>query len=100
MIAYNGQEIKITEYDVAVGDGAYYSTVGTNFELPITSVEGGIVTSKLKMLYVCRAKIEGTLSVGKLEDTKCWISYAGGQQSFTFGTYDILTHENYVLIPI
>jgi len=98
MIAYKGQEVKITDYDVAVGDGAFFPTIGSTFNLYDDSVEGGIVTSQLKLLYVCRAAIEGNMSVGKLEDTKCWISYGGGQQTFAFGTYQILLHENDVAV--
>lgn len=100
-IAYNGQEVKIANYDAAVGHGTFVATVGTNFQLSITSIEGGIVSSQDKLLYVCRASIDGNLSVGKLEDTQCWIGYGGGQQSFAFGQYDVLTGPNfYDVIPI
>lgn len=94
-IAYNGQEVKLKDYYVASGHGSFVPTTGSKFQLPVSAVEGGIATSKLKLLYVCRAAIEGQyVSVGKLEDEKCWISYGGGQQSFAFGTYDILIHED------
>ncbi|XP_075992760.1 natterin-4-like [Anticarsia gemmatalis] len=87
-IPWGGEEISKTEYQVLVdGPHRWVSSSGSN--IPSEAIPGG--RDGDETVYVGRAQIQGSLTVGKVHPSHgcCYVPYGGKEHRFT--EYEILT---------
>ncbi|XP_075969767.1 natterin-4-like [Anticarsia gemmatalis] len=100
-LPYDGKEHSPTEYEVLVNHPNHWvKTSGSN--IPPNAIPAGSDRGD-ETIYIGRARIEGTLTVGKVHPSHgvCYLSYAGKEHHFP--NYEILVncglYENEGIVP-
>ncbi|XP_075992631.1 uncharacterized protein LOC142987600 [Anticarsia gemmatalis] len=91
LIPWFGKEIAINQYEVLI-DGPNRWVPCRGKTIPGNAFPGGVEKNGVK-LYICRARIQGSLTVGKMHSERgtCYLCYGGAEHSFT--EYELLVDD-------